>query len=231
MFACCPRSCSPISLRTNKCPTASGNAAGLAPAAGTLTTVGSSGDAFGPGAQSPAVSAHDPHVGESMLVDATGPPLTPCSRQHGALLPSAEVAPHRLALGAILGPEAPGQSSTEDISRAFAGPGVTCPCCWRDCSAACADACLGLTQLRAAGKASDFMRPNLRYSPFMEDEEVKATLALRKNLDPAALERPACSQFSAAAATASDSQQRLYVQVMLLVPNNVGNRCISICLD
>lgn len=106
-----------------------------------------------------------------------------------------------------------GMSACCLASRASGGPTVQCPSCWRTCVAAVADACLGLTQLRAAGKASDFLKPNLPYSPFIPDPEVKALLAQRKDMDPAALERPVCSQFVAATPTAADTQMRLYVQV------------------
>lgn len=99
------------------------------------------------------------------------------------------------------------------VRRVCGGPGHVCPCCWRTCIAAIADACLGLTQLRSAGRASDFLQAILPYSPFIPNAEVKAHLAERKQMDPAALERPMCSQFTAATATAADTQLRLYIQV------------------
>lgn len=93
------------------------------------------------------------------------------------------------------------------------GPTHQCPCCWRTCVAAVADACLGLTQLTAAGRASDFLEPKLPYNPFIPDREVKRLLSVRKELDPASLERPVCADFTAAALTASEPPKRLHVQV------------------
>ena len=92
-----------------------------------------------------------------------------------------------------------------------------CPACWRECTVASADACLGLTQLRSAGTASDFLQPSLPHSPFIPDDKVKERLAIRKSLDTSALDRPGSSEFTAASLTASDQDKRLYVQVKLLL--------------
>ena len=135
----------------------------------------------------------------------------PAAAQADARCHSSETSTDRVAAGR----ETPAQDTcaSYQVSRASGGPTIVCPGCWRTCVAANADACLGLTQLRAAGKASDFLTPKLPYSPFIANEETKALLAQRKDMDPAALERPVCSQFVAATPTASDTQLRLYVQV------------------
>ncbi|CAL8465393.1 g4929 [Coccomyxa elongata] len=51
-----------------------------------------------------------------------------------------------------------------------------------------------------------------RQTPVLKDDEIKELLMTRKNLDPAHLERPACSDFVAASKGFSERQARLHMQ-------------------
>ena len=99
----------------------------------------------------------------------------------------------------------------------FIGPTRQCPSCFETCQAAMADACMGLTHLRAAGRAADAIQPLQQQTPFVADEEIKELLVLRRDLDPASLERPMCSDFLAASKGFSDRQARLHMQVWVLI--------------
>lgn len=138
-------------------------------------------------------------------------------------------------------PEAgqPALAAGESASRSTAvntcgseikGPGHQCPACYKTCVAAMADACVGLTQLKAAGRATDFLEPQRNHSPFMGDPGVKDLLLERKRLDPAALERPLCAEFAAAAATLSGRQSRLNIQVRFRSPLPILERNVAVCL-
>lgn len=95
----------------------------------------------------------------------------------------------------------------------FNGPTCQCPWCWRTCQAAMADACLGITHLKAAGRAADAIKPLQLQTPFVDDSRMKDLLVQRRNLDPASLERPTCSQFVAASKDFSARQDCLHMQV------------------
>jgi hypothetical protein len=95
----------------------------------------------------------------------------------------------------------------------FDGPTRQCPCCWRTCQGAMADSCLGITHLRTAGSAADSIQPLQPQTPFVNDAVIKELLIERKDVDPSALERPACSDFVATSKGFSERQQRLHIQV------------------
>lgn len=110
-----------------------------------------------------------------------------------------------------------GDPQTESAEQAsvgpFFGPTYQCPCCWLTCQGAMADACMGITHLRAAGRAADSIQPLQQQTPFVEDCTIKDLLVQRRDLDPASLERPTCSEFLAASKGFSDRQARLHMQV------------------
>lgn len=120
-------------------------------------------------------------------------------------------------------PQSPGHDGLDDDQQAtsaeqacqchFSGPTNQCPCCWRTCQAVMADACLGITHLKAAGRAADAIKPLQVQTPFVEDSAIKELLVRRRDIDPASLERPTCSEFVAAAKGFSDRQARLHMQV------------------
>lgn len=95
----------------------------------------------------------------------------------------------------------------------FIGPTRQCPACFETCQAVMADACMGLTHLRAAGRAADTIQPLQQQTPFLADEEIKELLVDRRDIDPASLERPMCSDFLAASKGFSNRQARLHMQV------------------
>ncbi|MGH3055792.1 MAG: hypothetical protein ACRDL7_12535, partial [Gaiellaceae bacterium] len=53
------------------------------------------------------------------------------------------------------------------LTMEFNGPMRQCPCCWRTCQAAMADACMGITHLRAAGCSADMIQPLQPQTPFV----------------------------------------------------------------
>jgi Kyakuja-Dileera-Zisupton transposase len=79
------------------------------------------------------------------------------------------------------------------------GKWSVCPCCWEHCTAISADGCLGLRRLRRAAKRTLHLQPLNANTPFIPAEQVKEALEEQGKLDKSLLDRPACSQFKAAA--------------------------------
>ncbi len=161
---------------------------------------------------------------ESATLDASNYSIQPISCTGSAASENAqgsqsmedEVDEEQNLAGAQPANRSPPSDSSTAVSRSeVEWPGRECPACYKNCVAAVADACVGMTQLSAAGRASDFLKPQRECSPFIPDDKVKELLAERKRLDPAALERPPCAEFAAAIATPSEAQTRQYIQVGL----------------
>ena len=155
------------------------------------------------------------HIGSQreQLRDQIAPPAASVARQDSGDGPSeSREADEGPAPGGFDGDERAAQAE-QAWEGPFIGPTNQCPCCYRTCQAVMADACLGITHLRAAGRAADAIHPLQLQTPFVEDSRMKALLVQRRDLDPASLERPICSQFVAASKGFSTRQDRLHMQV------------------
>ena len=143
----------------------------------------------------------------------TGQPAANAAGQHAADGDQQMASGSREAEGGMSGAQEEPQPSAA-LRSAFPGPpSGDCPCCYRSCAGAMADACLGLTHCRAAGSASDFLAPHHAGSPFIADEITRARLTERRGVDPASLTRPSCSDFVAASSGLSERARAYHIQV------------------
>ena len=73
----------------------------------------------------------------------------------------------------------------------------SCPCCWKTCQAAIADACLGITHLRSAASKMHAIEPFYNHGPFLSDQTVQDFLTERRGLAAGLWEPPSCVDFKA----------------------------------
>lgn len=81
-----------------------------------------------------------------------------------------------------------------------------CPCCWRQCVAACADACLGLTRMRKSAVAQEGRERLFTDHLFVRDEVVMRHQDAAKQRPLPQRSQEDCSEFKAAQAVGRRSK-------------------------